>query len=155
MLALRRIGVHNDPAEVPSIHIAMAPRMAPTSATFTAATKPSQATGRIAARPLTDAAIRALRDGESRTDGSLPVGAGRLIIECKKSRSALRRRWVFRYRTATTSRKMLLGDYPGLSLEEARCKARGHIEQVRSGVDPQLAAFERKQSTIRAERRTW
>jgi hypothetical protein len=68
---------------------------------------------------------------------------------------ALRRRWVFRYRTASTSRKLLLGDYPGLSLEEARCKARGHIEQVRSGVDPQLAAFERKQSTIRAERRTW
>jgi hypothetical protein len=101
---------------------------------------------------LTDAAIRVLRDGESRTDGSLPVGAGRLIIECRKSRSALRRRWVFRYRTASTSRELLLGDYPGLSLEEARCKARGHIEQVRSGVDPQLAAFERKQSTIRAER---
>jgi hypothetical protein len=99
----------------------------PTSATFAAATSPLPASGRIAARPLTDAAIRVLRDGESRTDGSLPVGAGRLIIECRKSRSALRRRWVFRYRTASTSRKLLLGDYPGLSRPRSAARGRAGI----------------------------
>jgi Arm DNA-binding domain len=156
MLALRPMRVQNDPTRFLPIHLAMAPSMAPsmapTSTPAAAPTVPHASSRRVAARALTDAAIRALRDGESRTDGSLPVGAGRLIIECRKSKGTLRRRWLFRYRTASTSGKLLMGDYPSVGLEAARVKAREHIEQVRRGVDPLQASTELRQSTIRAER---
>lgn len=152
MLALRPIGVQNEIDLFRSIRLAMAHAMAPTFSSGATSAAPPEAAGRSTARSLTDAAIRSLRDGESRTDGSLPVGAGRLIVECRKSRGTLRKRWLFRYRTAGSSGKLVLGDYPGVGLEEARTKARAHIEQVRTGVDPQLAAFEEKQTTIRAER---
>ena len=109
-------------------------------------------TGRIAARALTDAAIRALRDGETRTDGSLPIGAGRLMIECMKVRGVLRRRWIFRHRTGGGVGKLRLGDYPAVGLDAARGQARTHIEQVRQGIDPRVAAFERKQEIVKAER---
>jgi integrase len=114
-----------------------------------ASAKPS---GRIAARALTDASIRALRSGETRTDGSLPVGAGRLMIECVKVRGVLQRRWIFRHRFEGGVGKIRLGDYPAVGLEEARCKARSHIEQVRQGIDPRVAAFERRQALVKAER---
>jgi integrase len=113
---------------------------------------PVKPSGRIAARALTDAAIRALRDGESRTDGSLPVGAGRLMIECAKVRGVLHRRWVFRHRSGSGVGKLRLGDYPCVSLDEARTKARTHIEQVRQGIDPRIAAFEQKQAVVKVER---
>jgi integrase len=114
--------------------------------------EPGRPTGRVAARTLTDAAIRAMRDGETRTDGSLPVGAGRLLIECVKARGVLHRRWIFRQRSDEGVRKLRLGDYPAIGLDEARKKARSHIEQVRSGIDPRLAAFEHKQAVMKAER---
>lgn len=110
-----------------------------------------RATGRVAARTLTDAAIRNLKDGETRTDGSLPVGAGRLVIECRKARGSLRRRWLFRYRTVETANRIVLGDYPAVGLEEARKKARVHIEEVRRGVDPRQASREAKRAVVRAE----
>jgi integrase len=106
----------------------------------------------VAARALTDAAIRALRDGESRADGALPTGAGRLVVESRKVRGSLRRSWVFRYRTASHNGKLRLGDYPAVSLEAARVKARTHIENMKQGVDPRLAAFEERQATVQAER---
>ena len=56
--------------------------------------------GRTDARPLTDIAIRNLKAGDSRTDGALPLGNGRLIVSCTKSRGQLRRVWTFRYRKA-------------------------------------------------------
>ena len=148
MLALRPIAVQNGPIEFRSSQPAMALRMAQTSATQT----PRGATGRIAARALTDAAIRALRDGESRADGALPVGAGRLVVECRKVRGSLRRSWIFRYRTASHNGKLQLGDYPVVSLEDARGRARGHIEIIKQGLDPRIAAFESQQATVRAER---
>lgn len=93
-----------------------------------------------------------MRDGESRTDGALPIGAGRLIIECTKVRGSLHKRWLFRYRTADHTGKLRLGDHPAVGLQDARALARVHIDQVRQGIDPRLASFERKQATIRAER---
>lgn len=148
MLALRPIGFQNRPIANRFSHPAMVLRMVLNSAQ-TELVKPA---GRVAARSLTDAAIRALRDGETRTDGSLPVGAGRLMIECVKLRGLLQRRWVFRHRSETGVRKLRLGDYPAVGLEEARTKARAHIEQVRQGVDPRIAAFEQKQAVVKAER---
>ena len=47
-------------------------------------------------------AIKALRDGDQRTDGGLPGGNGRLVISCVKSRGMLRKVWTFRYRGAET-----------------------------------------------------
>lgn len=116
------------------------------------ATSSDKRTGRIAARALTDAAIRTLSDGESRTDGALPVGNGRLVITCRKARGVLRKTWTFRYRTATLSGELKLGDYPALGLDAARQKARTHIENVSGGVDPKLAQFDAKQETAKAQR---
>jgi hypothetical protein len=109
-------------------------------------------TGRTVARTLSDAAIRGIREGETRTDGSLPVGYGRLMIRCTKARGALRKVWLFRCRTGDSTIKMHLGDYPALTLEEARKRAREHIEQIKQGVDPRIAAFELRQATVEAHR---
>jgi integrase len=148
MLALRPIGVQNRLTETRTSQPAMVLRMVLNSDT----PEPAKPTGRVAARTLTDATIRALRDGESRTDGSLPVGAGRLMIECVKVRGVLHRRWLFRHRFDTGVGKLRLGDYPAVGLDEARTKARTHIEQVRQGIDPRVAAFEHKQAVVKAER---
>lgn len=113
---------------------------------------PVKPSGRVAAKALTDAAIRALRDGETRTDGSLPVGAGRLMIECVKVRGVLHRRWIFRHRSEGGVGKLRLGDYPAVGLDDARNLARAHIEQVRQGIDPRIAAFEKKQAVVKAQR---
>lgn len=109
-------------------------------------------TGRMVARTLSDAAIRGIREGETRTDGSLPVGYGRLMIRCTKVRGTLRKAWLFRCRAGDSTIKMHLGDYPALTLEEARKRAREHIEQVKQGVDPRIAAFELRQATVEAHR---
>jgi integrase len=148
MLALRPMGIQNRLIETRSSQPAMVLRMVLNSDS----PEPAKPTGRIAARALTDAAIRALRDGESRTDGSLPVGAGRLMIECVKVRGVLHRRWVFRHRFGNSVGKLRLGDYPAVGLDEARNKARVHIEQVRQGIDPRIAAFEHKQAVVKAQR---
>jgi integrase len=148
MLALRPMGIQNHPIETRASQPAMVLRMVLNSGPA----EPIKSTGRIAARALTDAAIRALRDGESRTDGSLPVGAGRLMIECVKVRGVLHRRWVFRHRFDTGVGKLRLGDYPAVGLDAARNKARTHIEQVRRGIDPRVAALEQKQAVVKAER---
>lgn len=148
MLALRPMGIQNRPIETRTCQPAMVLRMVLNSHPA-APVKPS---GRIAARALTDAAVRALRDGESRTDGSLPVGAGRLMIECVKVRGVLHRRWVFRHRSDSGVGKLRLGDYPAVDLDEARTQARAHIEQVRQGIDPRIAAFEQKQAVVKAQR---
>jgi hypothetical protein len=140
--------LQNRPIETRNCQPAMVLRMVLNSDP-PASVKPS---GRIAARALTDAAIRALRDGESRTYGSLPVGAGRLMIECVKVRGVLHRRWTLRHRSDSGVGKLRLGDYPAVGLDEARTKARTHIEQVRQGIDPRIAAFEQKQAVVKAER---
>lgn len=142
------MGFQNRPVETRASRPRMVLRMVLNSEPADAA----RPTGRVAARALTDAAIRAMRDGETRTDGSLPVGAGRLLIECVKVRGVLHRRWIFRQRSEEGVRKLRLGDYPAVGLEQARTKARGHIEQVRKGIDPRLAAFEQKQAIVKAER---
>ena len=59
--------------------------------------------GRVAARSLTQAGIRKMKAGESRADGALPVGYGRLVMTCKMRRGPLRRTWSFRVRRAEQS----------------------------------------------------
>src|SRR5687767_3033445 len=86
----------------------------------TSLTREAPSSGRAEVRALTDLTIRSLKDGESRTDGALPVGNGRLIIACTKARGQLRRVWSFRYRKADLRGEIKIGEHPALSLEQAR-----------------------------------
>ena len=78
-----------------------------------------QSFGRPDARPPTDLAIKNLKAGESRTDGALPVGNGRLVVSCTKARGQLRRVWTFRYRKEALRGELKVSEHPGLSLEHA------------------------------------
>jgi hypothetical protein len=113
---------------------------------------PPVAAGRTAAKPLTDATLRNLKAGQSRTDGALPTGNGRLVITCTKVRGALRKTWTFRFRSKERQGEVRLGDWPALSLEAARGLAREQIENVRNGIDPKLALLEARQDTAQAQR---
>jgi integrase len=110
--------------------------------------------GRVGARPLTDAAIRSLRPGESRTDGALPIGNGRLVVSCSKARGQLRRVWTFRYRKADLRGEAKIGEYPALTLLQARQEARGLLELVRQGSDPKVAQAEARLANLEAARQT-
>lgn len=113
---------------------------------------PATAAGRTEVRALSDLTIRSLKAGESRTDGALPVGNGRLIIACTKARGQLRRVWTFRYRKADLSGEVKIGEHPALSLEQARNEARALLELVRQGTDPRVARFEARQAEVEETR---
>lgn len=113
-----------------------------------------QSLGRTDARPLTDVAIRNLKAGDSRTDGALPLGNGRLIVSCTKARGQLRRVWTFRYRKADLHGEVKIGNHPALSLEQARDEARQLIELVRQGTDPKVARAETRLTNLEATRHT-
>ena len=91
--------------------------------------------GRVTARALTEAGIRSLKAGQSRSDGALPVGNGRLVVTCTKRRGRLRRTWWFRIRKASQSTELLLGEHPTVSLDEARSHAARLIKLARSDTD--------------------
>jgi hypothetical protein len=110
--------------------------------------------GRTEARPLTDVAIRNLKPGESRTDGALPLGNGRLIVSCAKAHGQLRRIWTFRYRKADLRGEVKIGEHPALSLEQARHGARELLELVRQGIDPKVARAESRFANLEAARQT-
>ena len=113
-----------------------------------------QSLGRTDARPLTDLAIKNLKAGESRTDGALPVGNGRLVVSCTKARGQLRRVWTFRYRKEALRGELKIGEHPALSLEHARNEARSLLELVRLGNDPKVARIESRLANIEATRQT-
>jgi hypothetical protein len=110
---------------------------------FRASSSPASATGRIAARALTEAGIRALRAGQSRTDGALPVGNGRLVVVCTTVRGRVRRTWSFRVRKADQTAEVVIGDHPAISLDEARKRASRLIDLVRAGTLIRKATAER------------
>jgi len=113
-----------------------------------------QSLGRTEVRPLTDLAIKNLKAGESRTDGALPVGNGRLVVSCTKARGQLRRVWTFRYRKEALRGELKIGEHPALSLEHARTEARTLLELVRLGSDPKVARIESRLANIEATRQT-
>ena len=127
-------------------HLAMATCMA------TSSPSDKQSLGRTDARPLTDLAIKNLKSGESRTDGALPIGNGRLIVSCTKARGQLRRVWTFRYRKEDLRGELKIGEHPALSLEHARNEARTLLELVRQGTDPKVARGESRLANIEATR---
>jgi hypothetical protein len=109
-------------------------------------------TGRAHTRPLTEIAIKNLKAGETRTDGALPIGNGRLVVSCTKPRGLLRRTWTFRYRKADLHGEIKVGDYPALSLEHARQEARELLELVRQGIDPKVARAESRLANLEVAR---
>lgn len=113
-----------------------------------------RALGRTDARALTDLAIRNLKAGESRTDGALPIGNGRLLVSCTKARGQLRRVWTFRYRKPDLRGEVKIGEHPALSLEQARREARSLLELVRQGIDPRVARAETRLANLEATRQT-
>lgn len=117
--------------------------------TFTAEKHP---TGRSDARALTEVAIRNLRHGEMRADGALPPGNGRLVVSCVKARRRTRRVWTFRYRKSNMQGELMLGEHPGLTLEQARQEARKLVELVRDGIDPKAARLEARKANIESAR---
>ena len=114
----------------------------------------TQSLGRTDARSLTDAAIRNLRAGDSRTDGALPIGNGRLVVSCTKARDQLRRVWTFRYRKIDLRGEVKIGEYPAFSLEQARHEARRLLELVRQGIDPKAVRAETRLANLEATRQT-
>ena len=112
----------------------------------------AQSFGRTDARSLTDVAIRNLKAGDSRTDGALPIGNGRLVVSCTKARGQLRRVWTFRYRKADLRGEVKIGEHPALSLEQARHEARRLLELVRHGTDPKVARAETRLANLEATR---
>ncbi len=92
-------------------------------------------------KPITVLAINNLKVGQSLTDGALPSGNGRLILEYRKDIN--RKVWVFRYRKGKAGSKMegapRLGEYgdpPRMNINAARDKAHELIQLVKRGIDP-------------------
>lgn len=71
--------------------------------------------------PLTDRVIRSARPGTKLSDDDGSWGTGRLILSVSPRG---RKIWVFRGRTAGRDHTRKLGDYPTLSLSDARAAAR-------------------------------
>lgn len=106
---------------------------------------------------LTDVTIRKLRPGPVRRELSDGIQPGlRLIVQPSGAKS-----WAVRYRFAGRPCKLTLGRYPGLTLGEARKRARAALTAVDDGKNPaadkrtardDLAAAERNRVAELAER---
>jgi len=104
--------------------------------------------GRVAARALTEAGIRSLKAGHSRTDGALPVGNGRLVMTCSRAGGHLRRTWWFRVRKSDQATEIVLGDHPAITLEEARQRAARLIQLVREGANVREIVMDRPRHSV-------
>jgi integrase len=81
--------------------------------------------------------VEAAKAGDVLIDNALAKGAGKLVLRVRK-----RKEWYFRYRLRGGSTLRKLGEYPAMSLSEARARARALGDLVREGIDPK--AKERK-----------
>lgn len=118
----------------------------------TTSTTDRQSVGRSDARILTELAIKNLKHGERRTDGALPSGNGRLVVSCTKARGRTRRVWTFRYRKSEVHGELMIGEHPGMTLEQARTEARRLVELVRDGLDPKIERVEARRANVEATR---
>src|SRR5271167_1052916 len=99
---------------------------------------------------LTDAVVRTAIPADGKrirklTDGATGTGDGVLQLWVMKPRAKrgrplkdapkFTRRWVFDYRHSGERKRLTLGNYPALSLQDARKKADEHRRSVRDGVD--------------------
>jgi len=87
---------------------------------------------------LTDLQIKKLKPKDKRYE--LTDGKG-LSIRVKPSGD---KAWFFRYQFDGRPRKMLIGDYPGITFEEARRRHAEAMLDVQQGIDPGKKAKDEK-----------
>ncbi|MCA1852965.1 MAG: integrase family protein, partial [Beggiatoa sp.] len=92
--------------------------------------------------------IEAAKPGEVLTDNSLGRGSGKLVLRVRATEE-----WYFRYRLRGGSTMYKLGEYPVMSLPEARAKARALGDLVRAGIDPKAKEREDAEEARRAAER--
>jgi integrase len=99
-------------------------------------------------RPLTDRMLRNLRPQTSPVD--IRDGSSRLVVTVLPSG---RKQFSIRYRFAGKQRRLMFGEYPSVSLAEARKRARHAFAAIDNGRDPageQQAAKARPTDTVAA-----
>src|SRR5262245_33177209 len=82
--------------------------------------------------PLTDPSVRALRPGRTPIDVRDGQTRGLILTVLPSGR----KQFALRYRAHGKQRRLVLGDYPGLSLEKARKLARHQQVAIDNGKDP-------------------
>lgn len=110
-------------------------------------TKRRQVTNQVTTR-LTVRAIEAAKPGQVLTDGGLGRGSGKLLLRVRATKE-----WFFRYRRRGGSTLIKLGQYPGMSLPEARQRAGELGRLVRDGIDPKAKARQDAEEAHRAAER--
>jgi integrase len=97
---------------------------------------------------LTVKAVEAAKPGQVLTDGTLGRGSGRLLLRGRATKE-----WYFRYRLGGRSVLIKLGEFPAMSLPEARQRAEALGRLVREGVDPKAKEREDAEEAHRAAER--
>lgn len=98
--------------------------------------------GAMADHLFTDRTVRSLRTEEVRedfVDTNFAHGEFGIRVSCNGAK-----RFFLRYRVNGKRRRLILGQYPGLSLSDAREKAVQYLAQIIEGADPQREKCERK-----------
>lgn len=114
---------------------------------------------RTTSKPLTERTILALKAGQKRADGQETPGFGRLIVRAVARQDGgaevTVRQFYFRYQDRDgRDRTLFLGTHgaAGVSLLEARAKAKDLREGLRAGVDPRFQREEDRRQNLEAER---
>jgi integrase len=89
---------------------------------------------------LTHKGIKALRPGATRVDWMDTQDHGFGVIV----RPSGRKTFIVRYRIGRVERRLTLGDFPKMTLKEARSKAREALGRVEGGDDPQAEKIEKR-----------
>jgi integrase len=93
-----------------------------------------------------DASVKAARLGEHTV-----TGAQGLILRVHASKTgAVTRTWILRATDGGRRRRMGLGQYPGVSLAQARQKATDARRAVAEGIDPSITAKRRQRAAVDA-----
>lgn len=102
---------------------------------------------------LTARAIERLPAGKKISDGAIEGGNGRLIVRAREAAGGVQRQFYFRWQDPDGSDRTLhLGDFPDLSLADARTHAR-ELQRVRGdGGDPRLHVEKRQIERERTDR---
>jgi integrase len=77
--------------------------------------------------------VEAAKAGDVLIDNALAKGAGKLVLRVRATKE-----WYFRYRLRGGSTLRKLGEYPAMSLGEARARARAFGDLVQEGIDPKV-----------------
>jgi integrase len=97
---------------------------------------------------LTVKAIEAAKPGKVLTDGALGRGSGKLLLRVRANRE-----WYYRYRLGGRSVLRKLGEFPAMSLPEARHRAAELGQLVCAGIDPKAKERQDAEEALRAAER--